>query len=95
VKDGQLPRKNVEELQRMEMGWSNWERKLGATEIEEEKSDETSKRRVEVERVMSSRPMRQRKATPGKDGQLPRKNVEELQRRKKAGPNWSKRRPPC
>jgi hypothetical protein len=83
VKDGQLPRKNVEELQRMEMGWSNWEWKLGATEIEEEKSDESSKRRVEVERVMSSRPMRQRKATPGKDGQLPRKSVEELQRREK------------
>jgi hypothetical protein len=41
------------------------------------------KKRLEVERVMSSRPLRQRKATPGKDGQLPRKNVEELQRRKK------------
>jgi hypothetical protein len=38
-KDGQLPRINVEELQRMEMGWSNWEQKIGAREIEEEKSE--------------------------------------------------------
>jgi hypothetical protein len=67
----------------MEMGWSNWEGTLGATDREEEKSDESLKKRLEVERVMPSRPLRQRKATPGKDGQLPRKNVEELHRRKK------------